>query len=274
MLAVGVFEWFCRQNHSVIEPAVDLKGGGRDDHCFSGQQRVEAIDRQAAALGGESTPDVPHDRHARGVSGNGRRGDREVILSLIRKSTSSHVCHIANIGCSKKSCPLHLGTAVAVGLFEVKRAFFKENRKRRTGTERGEFRRENRTSDLAEPVPGATCIQIGITCDCHRALPQDWASGHWRGCAQQTKRGGEYECIFHDVFPGPRPMSIARVGTRHPSPRNFASMCKSEFVPTDGTRLPIIRSGGFGSSPFYGQLSGEQCACQRIDTTLFWTRCL
>jgi hypothetical protein len=29
-------------------------------------------------------------------------------------------------------------------------------------------------------------------------------------------------------------------------------------VPTDGTRLPILRSGDFGRSPFFGQLSAKQ----------------
>jgi hypothetical protein len=32
-----------------------------------------------------------------------------------------------------------------------------------------------------------------------------------------------------------------------------------DFVPTDGTRLPMFMSGGFGRSPFFGQLSGKQC---------------
>jgi hypothetical protein len=29
-------------------------------------------------------------------------------------------------------------------------------------------------------------------------------------------------------------------------------------VPTEGTRLPIVRSGDFGRLPFSGQLSGKQ----------------
>jgi hypothetical protein len=33
-----------------------------------------------------------------------------------------------------------------------------------------------------------------------------------------------------------------------------------DFVPTEGTRLPINRSGDFGRLPFSGQLSGKQCA--------------
>jgi hypothetical protein len=33
-----------------------------------------------------------------------------------------------------------------------------------------------------------------------------------------------------------------------------------DFVPTEGTRLPIVKSDDFGSSPFSGQLSGKQCA--------------
>jgi hypothetical protein len=33
---------------------------------------------------------------------------------------------------------------------------------------------------------------------------------------------------------------------------------KENFVPTDGTRLPIDRSGDFGASPFLRQLSGKQ----------------
>jgi len=33
-----------------------------------------------------------------------------------------------------------------------------------------------------------------------------------------------------------------------------------DFVPTEGTRLPIIRSVNFGRLPFSGQLSGKQCA--------------
>jgi hypothetical protein len=33
-----------------------------------------------------------------------------------------------------------------------------------------------------------------------------------------------------------------------------------DFVPTDGTRLPIDRSGDFGASPLLGQLSAKQGA--------------
>jgi hypothetical protein len=33
-----------------------------------------------------------------------------------------------------------------------------------------------------------------------------------------------------------------------------------DLVPTEGTRLPIVRSGNFGRSLFFGQLSGKQCA--------------
>jgi len=33
-----------------------------------------------------------------------------------------------------------------------------------------------------------------------------------------------------------------------------------DLVPTDGTRLPIIRSGDFGAPPLVGQLSGKHCA--------------
>ena len=33
-----------------------------------------------------------------------------------------------------------------------------------------------------------------------------------------------------------------------------------DFVPTEGTRPPIVRSGNFGRLPFSGQLSGKQGA--------------
>jgi hypothetical protein len=33
-----------------------------------------------------------------------------------------------------------------------------------------------------------------------------------------------------------------------------------DLVPTDGTRLPIVRSGDFGASSLFGQLSGKHCA--------------
>jgi hypothetical protein len=35
---------------------------------------------------------------------------------------------------------------------------------------------------------------------------------------------------------------------------------ETDFVPTEGTRLPIVRSGDFGRLPFWGQLSGKQYA--------------
>jgi hypothetical protein len=45
------------------------------------------------------------------------------------------------------------------------------------------------------------------------------------------------------------------------------------FVPTDGTRLPIVSSGDFGASPFLRQLSGKQSACRHMDVTLFPDQC-
>jgi len=33
-----------------------------------------------------------------------------------------------------------------------------------------------------------------------------------------------------------------------------------DFVPTDGTRLPIVRSGDFGASSLFGQLSAKHSA--------------
>jgi hypothetical protein len=33
------------------------------------------------------------------------------------------------------------------------------------------------------------------------------------------------------------------------------------FQIADGTSLPIVLSGDFGASPFFGQLSGRQSAC-------------
>jgi hypothetical protein len=42
---------------------------------------------------------------------------------------------------------------------------------------------------------------------------------------------------------------------------DFRQFLESDFVPTDGTRLPIVRSGDFGPSPFFGQLSGKPIAC-------------
>ena len=47
-----------------------------------------------------------------------------------------------------------------------------------------------------------------------------------------------------------------------------------EIVPTEGTRLPIDRSGDFGASPFFGQLYVKQGACRMGQITLFWKRCL
>jgi len=41
-----------------------------------------------------------------------------------------------------------------------------------------------------------------------------------------------------------------------------------DFVPTEGTRLLIVRSGDFGRLPFFGQLSGKQCARPCVDATL------
>jgi hypothetical protein len=41
-----------------------------------------------------------------------------------------------------------------------------------------------------------------------------------------------------------------------------------DFVPTEGTRLPIIRSGNFGRLPFSGQLSDKQGAWPYTDTRL------
>jgi hypothetical protein len=36
------------------------------------------------------------------------------------------------------------------------------------------------------------------------------------------------------------------------------NIIESDFVPTDGIRLPVERSGDFGTSPFFGQLSGKR----------------
>ena len=43
-------------------------------------------------------------------------------------------------------------------------------------------------------------------------------------------------------------------GFRDPSQDFF----EIDFVPTDGTRLPVKSSGDFGASSFLGQLSGKQ----------------
>jgi hypothetical protein len=45
------------------------------------------------------------------------------------------------------------------------------------------------------------------------------------------------------------------------------------FVPTDGARLPIDRSGDFGASPFLRQLSGKQNAHPHLDTTSVQDQC-
>src|ERR1017187_520240 len=47
-----------------------------------------------------------------------------------------------------------------------------------------------------------------------------------------------------------------------PRPRRSkpTSILESSFVPTDGTRLPIVRSGDFGRSPFFEHLSAKQFA--------------
>ena len=42
---------------------------------------------------------------------------------------------------------------------------------------------------------------------------------------------------------------------------DFHQFLDCDVVPTDGTRLPIVRSGDFGPSPFFGQLSGKPIAC-------------
>ena len=41
-----------------------------------------------------------------------------------------------------------------------------------------------------------------------------------------------------------------------------------DFVPTEGTRLPIVRSGNFGRLPFSGQLSAKQGARLYTDIRL------
>ena len=42
---------------------------------------------------------------------------------------------------------------------------------------------------------------------------------------------------------------------------DFHQFLEYDVVPTDDTRLPIVRSGDFGPSPFFGQLSGKPIAC-------------
>jgi len=49
---------------------------------------------------------------------------------------------------------------------------------------------------------------------------------------------------------------------------------RSILGPTDGTRLPIVRSGEFGASPFFGQLLSKQGAWPCVDATLFRHRWL
>jgi hypothetical protein len=52
----------------------------------------------------------------------------------------------------------------------------------------------------------------------------------------------------------------AGCGSRWPSRSKPELLLQIDFVPTDGTRLPIDRSGDFGASPFLGQLSAKQGA--------------
>jgi hypothetical protein len=47
----------------------------------------------------------------------------------------------------------------------------------------------------------------------------------------------------------------------------------SRIVPADGIRIPIVRSGEFGTSPFFGQLSAKQSAQPYENATLRWTYC-
>ena len=53
---------------------------------------------------------------------------------------------------------------------------------------------------------------------------------------------------------------------------------ENDFVPTDGTGLPVDRSEDFGTSPFFGQLSGKQnrlAACERyiVSAPMAMTAC-
>ena len=51
-----------------------------------------------------------------------------------------------------------------------------------------------------------------------------------------------------------------------PQPKSTA---KSDFLPTDGTGLPIDGSGDFGASPFFGQLSIARQYARRRKTTRY-----
>jgi hypothetical protein len=63
----------------------------------------------------------------------------------------------------------------------------------------------------------------------------------------------------------PLPQKAPQNAERPPEVQNWI-VFEIVFVPTEGTRLPIVRSGNFGRLPFSGQLSVKQGAWPYTDT--------
>ena len=90
-------------------------------------------------------------------------------------------------------------------------------------------------------------------------------------CGRRCTAKGSHELTSpHGALPKTR-QNAGASGHRDPSQDRFLR----SIVPTDGTRLPIDRSGDFGASPFSRQLSGKQgrlTACERYTVSGSMTR--